>query len=618
MAQYAASLDVDDQQTADRPTPPLLAGAVVSHPPPPARRRLAGVVGAVTTLLVAIGLLVLLRLFFAGDAGLLSAILLAASGLTAGGAGLAARHAILNGLTSDPEQPTAPAGPTEPMALIVGLLDRLPDGVAWWDADDRLIVCNRAYRTELAAARDLIQPGIRFEDMIRGLVEADAIPEAHGMTEAWIRGRLAQHQAADGSSERMLPDGRWIQITESRTADEGVLTVCTDISDKKRREKTLRETQERYTLAMHGANEGLWDWNITSGELYISPRVMAILHLDKTDKPMAAADWLGLIRPDDVERYKATIRQHLRGEVPVYQCEYRVVGSDDVERWVFDRGLALRDSTGRAYRMAGSIGDITERKIAEAELQAAIEQAQLASRAKSEFLANVSHELRTPLNAIIGFSEIMKEEMFGPLGAKEYKSYVEDIKYSGQHLLELINDILDVSKAEAGKHSLQEADIDLQTCVQICLRLVAERAAEGNVELAVDIPEDLPPLNADERKLKQMLINLLSNAVKFTPSGGQVRIAAEIVDDGALHVVVTDTGIGMSEPDIELALKPFEQVDSSFNRKYEGTGLGLPIVKSLIELHGGGLEMRSQPGVGTSATLRFPARRIRRQQEAAQ
>ncbi len=618
MAQYAASLDVDDQHTADRPTPPLLAGAVVSHPPPPARRRLAGVLGAVAALLVAIGLLVLLRLVFAGETGLLSAILLATSGLAAGGAGLGVRHAILKSRTADPERPAAPAGPTDPMALIVGLLDRLPDGVAWWDADDRLIVCNRAYRTELDSAQDLVRPGIKFEDMIRGLVEADAIPEAHGMAEAWIRGRLAQHQAADSASERMLPDGRWIQITESRTGDKGVLTVCTDISDKKRREKTLRETQERYTLAMHGANEGLWDWNISSGELYISPRVMAILHLDKTDAPMTADDWLGLIRSDDVERYKATIRQHLRGEVPVYQCEYRVVGSDDVERWVFDRGLALRDSTGRAYRMAGSIGDITERKNAEAELQAAIEQAQLASRAKSEFLANVSHELRTPLNAIIGFSEIMKEEMFGPLGAKEYKSYVEDIKYSGQHLLELINDILDVSKAEAGKHSLQEADIDLPTCVQICLRLVAERAAEGNVELVIDIPNDLPPLNADERKLKQMLINLMSNAVKFTPSGGRVGIAAEIVDDGALHVVVTDTGIGMSEPDIELALKPFEQVDSSFNRKYEGTGLGLPIVKSLIELHGGGLEMRSQPGVGTSATLRFPARRIRHHQDAAQ
>ncbi len=609
MAQYAASLDVDERPAAGRPAPPLLAGAVVTHPPRPARRRLAGMIGTGAALLVAAGLLVLLRLAFAGDPGMLPALLLVAGGLAAGGVGIGVRQAILSGSPADP----GPAAPADPMALIVRLLDRLPDGVAWWDADDRLIVCNQAYRAGQAPAQDLVRPGISFEDMVRGLVAADAIPEARGMAEAWIRGRLAQHRAADGASERMRSDGHWMRITESRTEDDGVLTVCTDISDKKRREKTLRETQERYTLAMHGANEGLWDWNISSGELYISPRVMAILHLDKTDAPITANDWLGLIRPDDVERYRATIRQHLRGEVPVYQCEYRVVGSDDVERWVFDRGLALRDSTGRAYRMAGSIGDITERKNAEAELQAAIEQAQLASRAKSEFLANVSHELRTPLNAIIGFSEIMKEEMFGPLGAKEYRSYVEDIKYSGQHLLELINDILDVSKAEAGKHSLQEADIDLQTCVQICLRLVAERAAEGDVELAIDIADDLPLLNADERKLKQMLINLLSNAVKFTPSGGRVGICAEIVDDGVLQIVVTDTGIGMSETDIELALKPFEQVDSSFNRKYEGTGLGLPIVKSLIELHGGSLEVRSQPGIGTSATLRFPGRRLRRQ-----
>jgi signal transduction histidine kinase len=279
-------------------------------------------------------------------------------------------------------------------------------------------------------------------------------------------------------------------------------------------------------------------------------------------------------------------------------------------RWVFDRALALRDSTGRAYRMAGSLGEITERKRVEAELRLAKEEAELASRSKSEFLANVSHELRTPLNAIIGFSDIMRQEMFGALGSPEYKPYAEDIHASGHHLLQLINDILDVSKAEAGKLELREEAIDVNACIEASLRLVHARADTGKIELVDASPPALPALQADERKFKQALLNLLTNAVKFTPEGGSVTVEAEIAADGDLLLRVVDTGIGMTQEQLRKAMRPFEQIDSAFNRKYEGTGLGLPIIDALMRLHGGAVEIESEPGRGTRATLRFPKSRV--------
>ena len=222
----------------------------------------------------------------------------------------------------------------------------------------------------------------------------------------------------------------------------------------------------------------------------------------------------------------------------------------------------------------------------------------------------MSHELRTPLNAINGFSEIMASEMFGPLGDRRYIDYAKDILESGNHLLSLINDILDLSKVEAGKLELDERDLDPDEAVRACLRIVSERAHEGEIQLVNMVDPELPRLNADERALKQIAINLLSNAVKFTLPGGKVTVRAGIAGDGCFVLTVSDTGIGMEEDEIVTALTPFSQVESSLVRKHDGTGLGLPLAKSLVELHGGTLEIVSEPGVGTNVHARFPAARI--------
>ena len=236
--------------------------------------------------------------------------------------------------------------------------------------------------------------------------------------------------------------------------------------------------------------------------------------------------------------------------------------------------------------------------------------AEMANEAKSEFLANMSHELRTPLNAIIGFSEIIKTETFGPVGSPKYREYAKDINDSGQHLLAVITDILDLSKIEAGKLDLQEETVDIAKVVDSCVVLVSERALDAGLTLVTEVAEDLPPLRADGRKLKQILINLLSNAIKFTPDGGMVTLKVWQRRDGDYVFQVADTGIGIAPYDMARVLAPFGQVDSTLARKVEGTGLGLPLTKSLVEMHGGSFDLQSELGAGTTVTVRLPAKRI--------
>ncbi len=238
------------------------------------------------------------------------------------------------------------------------------------------------------------------------------------------------------------------------------------------------------------------------------------------------------------------------------------------------------------------------------------DQAEAADHAKSEFLAMMSHELRTPLNAIIGFSEIMKTETLGPIGSVKYQEFADDIYASGHHLLGLINDILDLSKIESGKASLCEEDIEIHEMLRSALTLVKVIAKQGEVALELNCADGLPMLCADRRKLKQILTNLLSNGIKFTPAGGRVLLKAWCSADNGHVFQIVDTGIGIALEEIPRAMAPFQQIDSRLGRKHEGTGLGLPLTKALIELHGGSFDLQSEVGVGTKVTIRFPASRV--------
>ncbi len=285
-----------------------------------------------------------------------------------------------------------------------------------------------------------------------------------------------------------------------------------------------------------------------------------------------------------------------------------IVQPDGSTTWFSTTKMPYRDANGNVLGFIGIGRNVTKEREASTDLRQAKEDAEYANRTKSEFLATMSHELRTPLNAIIGFSEIIKSEAFGPAGNPTYKEYAKDINESGAHLLELINDILDLSKVEAGSMELSESDVSLNDVVPAVHVLVKERAQQAQVGLEFPMAPNLPTLRADERKLKQILVNLLSNAIKFTEAGGQVSLSVENSQAGVV-LKVTDTGIGIPAHAIGKALEPFGQVDNQLSRRFEGSGLGLPLAKSFTELHGGKLLIKSEVNHGTTVSVRLPAAR---------
>ena len=248
-------------------------------------------------------------------------------------------------------------------------------------------------------------------------------------------------------------------------------------------------------------------------------------------------------------------------------------------------------------------------------LIAAKEAAEAANRAKSEFLANMSHELRTPLNAIIGFSGMMSDRMFGPLGDR-YVEYANIIGDSGRHLLAIITDILDVAKADAERLLLAEEQVEIEEVVELGSKIVEDMARRAHIEFISEIVKPLPPMMADPAKLTQILVNLLSNAVKFTPPGGKVRLKVERRVHQGITFRVEDTGIGMSAEQIPIAMAPFGQISNSMTRQHDGVGLGLPLTKRLVELHGGTIEIDSEPGKGTVASVYLPEERLCQNQRA--
>ncbi|HLG87980.1 MAG TPA: ATP-binding protein [Alphaproteobacteria bacterium] len=278
--------------------------------------------------------------------------------------------------------------------------------------------------------------------------------------------------------------------------------------------------------------------------------------------------------------------------------------------WVEARICMLQVQPNGVYRWAVISRDISERKRAEQELLHAKEAAESANKAKSQFLANMSHELRTPLNAIIGFSDLMRNELIGPMGNDQYREYAGDIHSSGEHLLCVINDVLEMSKIEAGKLELDDREVTVSDVVDGALRFVRQQASNKGVRLSTSLRSDLPSIWGDEFRIKQILLNLLSNAVKFSGQGANVTVSADLTADGGLAISVADTGIGMTEKEIAVALQPFLQVANTFSREHDGTGLGLPLANELVKLHGGHLVLTSAPGQGTTVLFVLPPARV--------
>jgi len=388
-----------------------------------------------------------------------------------------------------------------------------------------------------------------------------------------------------------------------------VVGTMTDVSERRRQEAQLREAEQKYRAMVENSVAGIFQCTPDGRYISVNP---AFAHIMGYSSPAELVAQVRDIRQEvyyHSEQWDLFVTR-LREEGAITEHEIQVRRSNGAVIWAAINARAVRDEDGNALYFEGTMENITRRKEAEMALRTAKEQADLANRAKSEFLANMSHELRTPLNAIIGFSEIIKDEMFGPVGRPDYVEYSKDIHASGTHLLELINDILDVSKIEAGKKEINESLFDFGNVGAAALRLVKPRADGGKLTLISDIPPNLPQIWGEELAIKQSVLNMLSNAVKFTPEGGSVTLSARIESDGRLKVTVADTGIGIKEEDIPKVLVPFGQVDSALARRYAGTGLGLTLVISLVELHGGEFKLESVFGKGTQAIFYLPAERV--------
>ncbi len=476
-------------------------------------------------------------------------------------------------------------------------VQHMPQGVCLFDNNLDLVVANKVFFELTQVPISLNVKGINFHQFM--LYNAQRGEYGPGDPVELARQRVEKAREMEPHAfDRTRPDGTVIEVRGNPIPGRGFISTFTDITARAKAEESLREAATMARAMLDAP--GLLVLLISMDGAIVDLNEEAARGLGATKDEMIGTNIFAAMPPQVAERRFAHAQQAVFEGHAVYFEDERD------GRW-FETTMTPYpiDQDGIARVMVIS-HDVTHRHQAEQRLREATAMAQAANRTKTDFLAAMSHELRTPLNAILGFSEIISREMFGPVGER-YRAYGQDINSAGQHLLAMINDILDISRIEIGAFTLCIEQTNPHEMADSCLRLVSTRAEAGSIRLAEEVPASLPTLLIDSRRAKQILINLLGNAVKFTPPGGSVTLRGERQPAGGIAFHVIDSGIGMSEADIAIALSPFGQVDTGLDRRFEGAGLGLPLAKSLAELHGGSLDIRSVPGKGTTVSVYFPA-----------
>jgi len=380
-----------------------------------------------------------------------------------------------------------------------------------------------------------------------------------------------------------------------------------DVTGRRREEEERQARDDRLRRAVDASGIALWEWDLATGGLTVSPNVRVMLAVPAETRLGRIDDWYALIAPEDLTAFKEATAAVIEGRTARLAYEHRLRrGASEVGSFVL-RATVERDPAGRPLRLIGTYADVTESRRGDETDQRKRSAAEDSSRAKTEVMAKLSHELKTPLNAIIGFSEALKDNALGPLTQEKMREYAGDIHVASRHLLALVNDMLDMAKAESGHVEVRDEEIVVEELIRETMRMVEGQASAGGVRTSLNLSPGIPRLRADRRLIRQVLLNLLTNAIKFTRPGGLVTVRGYRAPDGGIVLGVSDTGIGMAREDIPKAMAPFGRVPTGLD--IEGTGLGLPIAVSLIERHGGTLRLESEKGVGTDVFVTFPPAR---------
>lgn len=410
----------------------------------------------------------------------------------------------------------------------------------------------------------------------------------------------------DFDARTLAKDGSTYWMQWHFKSDQGqIFSLGRDITATKKQKERLARQQNELSEAEAIAHMGHWRWRVGNDSLRLSQEIYRIFGFeDKEDFNPTLENITSMIVDEDAGRIEQVFQRAMI-EQNDYEIDFRLTRTDGEKRYIRCEGRCEIDEEDDVIALYGIMQDVTETMLREQDLRSAKESAERAYNAKSQFLANMSHELRTPLNAIIGFSEMMQHQLLGPIGNDKYMEYISGIRESGEHLLDLISDILDMSKIEAGKYDLNLEKFNLSKTMKMALHMVESRALDQNVKLSSNIKNENLEIVADRRAIMQMILNLLSNAVKFTKKDGKITLACT-EENGDVVISVKDTGIGIPANKLANITMPFEQVECSYTREYEGSGLGLSITKELAESHGGHLDVQSELDVGTTVTICVP------------